>query len=736
MRFERRLLLLLFALWAGLAAAVATNVAGPPRCDVGAEEDLACARGFETREYDGYRSFRWTDEQATVTLAAAGYGPPGVVELVLAAPRPPGVAPPAVALQLAGRSVGFAAPLAARRYRLLLPSTFPLGDRATLVVGSETISPPDDARALGVMVYEARIIPPAGARAPGPLLVLALFALGLSASLALTGGRAGWGARPGTQEKKKQTFGDSAVLACWPSALAGLATISFAAGLWALLPARVTPFLPGLALLVGTAALIAQQSRKSSAVEHKEEHRRQAPSPRSLLYTALLGGAALDATLVVGALPLGWIAPALLAQACLTAWAAGASILPPPADPPMHNARLEPQAVALSLRTLLFIALTVRLLAFAARLLAGHGASDPDTELFYSYGRATLDLGVPTVEYPSGALLLWALMALPASRELFALLLPLLNLLCDLAIVWGIWALGSAARATPGLTNSPATRFALFYALSPLLLPFWYGKYDPLPVALLIVGLAAFASGRYGWAGAALGFGGAIKWFPWLAAPFLAWWLLFNPPTAKFLNARLLARFLFACLFAIVITALPFALRDWANFLAPYTIQSARPLVGESLWFPLALLIDPGLFARLPAPWSGVAPAPIAPLVMVGVQVAALGALAIIQAVLPNDRRRALALAALAPMVFLLLNRVFSPQYLLVITACALAAGAIVLRARQQPILIAALALMQAANLLVWPNTVSYWLVASISMFVAGILIIIWLLPITAQGGS
>ena len=37
-----------------LTATVATAIAPPPMCDVGAGEDVGCARGFETRERDGY----------------------------------------------------------------------------------------------------------------------------------------------------------------------------------------------------------------------------------------------------------------------------------------------------------------------------------------------------------------------------------------------------------------------------------------------------------------------------------------------------------------------------------------------------------------------------------------------------------------------------------------------------------------------------------------------------------
>src|SRR5687767_6076752 len=137
------------------AAWLATQAAGPPRCVVGAEDDLGCARGFETRERDGARPFRWTDEQASIVLTGMGYGPAGAVELTLAAPRPPGDAP-AIVLSTGGQAVGFIAGAAPRRYRLLLPGGFLAGDRAEITVVSATFMPEGGARSLGAMVYEAR----------------------------------------------------------------------------------------------------------------------------------------------------------------------------------------------------------------------------------------------------------------------------------------------------------------------------------------------------------------------------------------------------------------------------------------------------------------------------------------------------------------------------------------------------------------------------------------------------
>lgn len=761
---------ILFFFFAWLAAALALSLAGPPRCDVGAEEDIGCARGFETRERAAGRSFRWTDGASAIRLHAAGYGAPLVAEVTLAAPRLAGAPPTSVTLAAGRASASFPADATPRRYMLLLPATFPAGDIATIDVLSDAQQPPRDQRRLGVQVFDARLRAPPGPRLPGPLHALGLLGVGLA--LACLTDRQFGGHRP-PEDIRLEGMRPSR-----PLRASGLLAIALIAALWAWLPARVAPFLPGLALALGAAALALR------AVPGFSGETRTATLPlsaggrggwgvRGPVALAVLASAALDAAFAAGVLRGPWLSAGVLAQAALTlsaVWRAGSH--------------------PISLAGLLGVALAVRLLGMAARLLTGGAAGDPDVELFYSYGRATIELGLPVTEYPSGALVPWALLALPASRELFALLLPLLNTLCDLGVVYALYSIAAGARMSaadghvaqtfslPGRAGNAfgvqPSAFSLFYALSPLLLPFWHGKFDSLPAALLLLGLAAFLARRPLLAGALLGLGGAIKWAPWLAAPPLALYLIRSgrkhedtrtrghegeqvatassapykrehshvstAPSGPgyegfFVPARLracvflpaLLRFATGGLLAVAAASLPFALRDGAAFLAPYTFQSGRPLIGESLWFLPAALLDPGLVAALTHPWSNVARSPIAPALTVVAQALALAALALPVLVRPSDPRRALALAALAPAAFLLLNRIFSPQYLLVITAAALAAGGAVLRGREALALVALLTLAQAANLLVWPYTSSAWLLASAALFAAALTALAWL---------
>jgi hypothetical protein len=186
-------------------------------------------------------------------------------------------------------------------------------------------------------------------------------------------------------------------------------------------------------------------------------------------------------------------------------------------------------------------------------------------------------------------------------------------------------------------------------------------------------------------------------------------------------------RFALGGVLAIGAASLPFALRDQGAFLAPYTFQGGRPIIGESVWFLPAVLMDPGLLAELPSPWSGVQSPPFPPALTLLGQALVLIALALPSLLRPDDARRALVAAALVPAAFLLLNRVFSPQYVLIITAAALAAGAAVLRGREPLALIALLVVAQAGNLLVWPFTARLWLLPSAALFASAIAALAWL---------
>jgi hypothetical protein len=93
----------------------------------------------------------------------------------------------------------------------------------------------------------------------------------------------------------------------------------------------------------------------------------------------------------------------------------------------------------------------------------------------------------------------------------------------------------------------------------------------------------------------------------------------------------------------------------------------------------------------------------------------------------------AIAVAALAPALFLLTNRIFSPQFLVpLFAAWAIAAVLLVRTKREQLAVGIAMATASTANAFVYPFALPYyahtWVAASVVLFASGLLLTGWLL--------
>ncbi|NJN67874.1 MAG: DUF2029 domain-containing protein [Chloroflexaceae bacterium] len=668
---------------AGAAGIGRVPLAQPPgRCDIGTGSDLACARGFETREQGYGTSFRWSDAYAEVHLASAGYGRPLVVELTARSGRPAGTKPVAAWFGVNGQPlVAPDVPFFNRRYALLLPARFPVGDLMRLQITSETWKPGPISRTFGLVLLQVRVRPTAGMRWPGPLLVLSWLALIVSFQ-AVRGKPARW----------------------WMGMFFLLLFPLF----------RISPllaYLPWLAIAVGAGVLLWRQAGKNQAIP----------------IGWVLPNAALSLFLVTGGAP-SWARAPILAGCGAVALVGALAWSQRATRPGSDTTEVSP------IGSLLLSAALLRLLLLGWRLLSGKTWLDLDVELFYSYGMALRETGLPDVEYPAGALVVWAVLSRLSgdSREAFALLLPLFNLACDLGIVGALVVLGrtgsprwpapsdASSISNPSNPSSPSTSLVLapaaYYAFSPLLEPFLFGKYDALPAMLAVGSLALFLMRRPGMAGLMPGIGATVKWTPLLAAPFLALHL------ARHRQWYSLSRFVGWHLLAVALLSLPFALTNLDSFLVPYHAQGGRGMNGESGWALVALLSNPALLGQIGPPWGELPRETLPVSLMVTVQGMVLSLVGLVALVRPPTIGRTLALAALCPALFLILNRVFSPQYLLPISAGLLAALAVAwpgLKAGRW--LLALLALAQVSNLLVWPfgwtGVPQGWIVASVILF-------------------
>jgi Glycosyltransferase family 87 len=367
----------------------------------------------------------------------------------------------------------------------------------------------------------------------------------------------------------------------------------------------------------------------------------------------------------------------------------------------------------LRLSGLIALSLGFQVAWIALHLGVGLGSFDSEV-LYRRWGNELLQGEYPESQYPPGAVLLFAFEAWlggGATRTSHAFIMIPFQLLT----VAAVWALRT--RATPWL--------AALVALWPMNAFFWEFRFDPTPTALLALGLFLAVRERWTLSGAALGLGAAVKWIPGLAFAVLAVWLLASRRNRE-LGTHALA---FATVF--VLLHLPFLLWSPSEATYAYRYFSGQGLTGESLWylllapFGLATVAEREFWLPAEVPgWADPSAAAIQALVLVVVALAAVRARV--------SLRAGVAIAAMAPVLFLLTNRVFSPQYLVPIIAAWAIAGALLLESRKEQLVLGVAATAATtANAFVYPYTLhafGTWKVASAFLFASGLATSVWLI--------
>jgi hypothetical protein len=345
---------------------------------------------------------------------------------------------------------------------------------------------------------------------------------------------------------------------------------------------------------------------------------------------------------------------------------------------------------------------------------------DFDVTVFENQGQSLLDGDFPRSEYPTGAVSLFAVEAWlgdDSARTANALLM----IPFQLAAVVAVWSLRTRWSAW----------LAALVAVWPLNAYFWEFKFDLVPAALLAVGLALAYRERFGLAGVALGVGAAVKWTPALAALALVVWLLGSGRVGG--AVRHAAGF--AVAFAVL--TLPYLVWEPRDVWAAYSIQGGRTITGESLpylplhWLGQAELGEGFTLDAVVPDWADPAATAVQLLVLAGVLALAW---------LVRGRLAAgVAVAALAPVAFLLTNRIFSSQFLVVLlVAWAVAIALVSGSAREQLVLGAAAAAVSLLNAFVYPFVLpgpsGIWEPTSALMFAVALALTGWLLLASRRG--
>ncbi len=359
--------------------------------------------------------------------------------------------------------------------------------------------------------------------------------------------------------------------------------------------------------------------------------------------------------------------------------------------------------------TLLFLAALVRLLSLGARLGLGEALDHELSGLFFSYGQEFATGSYPAIEYPQLALLFFTFIYKLSwgSLELFMVLFPLWMIPFELLTVFCIYRIGQRlGRAFAGSMG------AAFYATCPFLLHFWFCKFDALPTAFLLLAVYFFIEERPVASALATTAGLASKWLPVLVVP------IFCVSLWKRKRYRHLVKYGGAAVVAALALLLPFWLLNPERFTFTYTFHARRTMIGQSFLFIVAYLVEPALRHAGIVPWNPAEPPVFDNWLASGIQVIFLAAVFAIFALRPPRRERDVVFASLMVVTFILLNRIFSPQYILIVAGACLAALVVAVRS---PVALAlglsALAVLALANFSVWPLFASFWFAASILMF-------------------
>ena len=346
------------------------------------------------------------------------------------------------------------------------------------------------------------------------------------------------------------------------------------------------------------------------------------------------------------------------------------------------------------------------------------GDVDP-REVYRHDGNDLLDGRYPESPYPSGAVLLFALDALlgggPTRAAHGFVMVPF-----QVVLVAAVWSLRTSTSAW----------LAAFVGLWPALIFFWEYRFDLVPAALLAFGLVCAYRERWRAAAVVLAVGTWVKWMPAAAATGL-----FAGLVGKDGRSRQASTFAVTFGLAFVALTLPFLVWDADAVVSTYTDQGGRGVTAESLpYLPLralglARVNDSGFFwdpADRPGWADGAA---------LAFQALAVTATLVV-CVLARTREALVAVAALVPAVFLLTNRVFSPQFAVVIVAGWAVAGALLCRTRRDQLLLGAtVAAATGAQALVFPARVEIWPLASTVWFALALGITAALLVLAARDG-
>ncbi len=287
-----------------------------------------------------------------------------------------------------------------------------------------------------------------------------------------------------------------------------------------------------------------------------------------------------------------------------------------------------------------------------------------DVPRFHTYGVAVRHGHVPYrdfhVEYPPGALVTFVLPALIATGARgYRIAFEVLMALCGVGVI-------AASYLTLRRLRERVLAPLVFVAAGILALgPITLGHFDLWPAALVAAALAALVWERPALSGVLIGLAIAAKIYPFVVVPLAVVWLW------RARDRRQSLLWLVTAAATVAVTTLPFLILSPGGLLSSMTDQARRPLQIESSAAAALLaahqlgVLQVGLDFSHTSVNLGGASAHLAAACSVAAEIAVLLYVWIAFARRDVDRRALVRGATTAVLTFVVLGKVFSPQFLL-----------------------------------------------------------------------
>lgn len=383
--------------------------------------------------------------------------------------------------------------------------------------------------------------------------------------------------------------------------------------------------------------------------------------------------------------------------------------------------RKQSEAELFTFKNILLLLIFSRLLLFLGKLMTSSITVDWDIERFFLLGSELSGGHFPLAEYPPFAVFYFAFLNILSWNrlEIFRFVFPWMNLLFEIGSLYFLIKIAKEfGNETIGKLLS------VFYIINPFLSIFWLSKFDIMPVFFLLASVYFLIRNRTATVALFLYTAILAKLFPAALIPAVLFFYLFNRKR-KSLLVFLTVIFGISGLTCLLIFLLN---KDALSYFVSF--QGNRSIQAESIFFLPLNIFGSHVALSSGAPWDEILSSAFGNKKVLVIQgFLSLFTFSLFLISRKFYLRKALFGGILTLVVFLLFNKVFSPQFFLFLFFSYLVLiGITKLNIRQLTVILTFIEIASAANFFVWPLFAFSWLGWSFVFFICNIILYFYFL--------